>query len=141
MRPYWYVLVAAFCYGFTPVMTRFAVLRGVPPITGTVVAIGFAAVFLYATLKARGNFVPMRALSRRTQGLIVISGFCGSFGVLMYWAALEVERVSIIVPINSAFPLVTLLLSWVLLRQDERITGRLIIGAVFIIGGAVLITI
>ena len=55
--------------------------------------------------------------------------------------ALEHGEVVVISPIVSVSPLITLVLAWALLRQLERITLPLVIGALLVVGGVALVAI
>ena len=55
--------------------------------------------------------------------------------------ALERGEVVVISPSRVRKPLITLVLAWVLLRQMERITLPLVIGALLVVGGVALVAI
>ena len=54
------------------------------------------------------------------------------------YVALGNGEASIVIPVSSAFPIVTLLLAWLLL--GERLTVRRSLGTVVVVAGVVVIT-
>lgn len=67
-----------------------------------------------------------------------LSGICGGvLGLWTYYHALRIASASLVVPISATYPLVTALLSWVILQ--EGFTVSRFIGTVFIIIGVWLV--
>lgn len=67
------------------------------------------------------------------------TGLCTAGGLLTMFYALERERVAIVDSIIASAPLFSLLFTAILLRDFERITHRVIIGAVLVVVGGILI--
>lgn len=55
-----------------------------------------------------------------------LTGFAGVVGVLFYMRAVTMKNVSVVAPLTAVYPLVTILLAWVLLH--ESLTWRQVIG-------------
>ena len=53
---------------------------------------------------------------------------------------LRLGTVSIVVPLVHTFPLLVIFLAWIFLREKEKITKRLFVGAILIVLGAAAIT-
>jgi bacterial/archaeal transporter family protein len=67
-----------------------------------------------------------------------LSGFCGGIaGLWAYYHALRLGGASLVVPITATYPLVTVLLSWLILQ--ESLTLSRIIGTLLIVGGVWLV--
>ncbi len=141
MSRYPFAILAALCFSVTPALARFGSAHGVPAIAGTTFGILWAVPFLYVIVRLRGRRLTYRTWSRSTLLYVCGAGVSGSLGILFYWMALSRVPISIAVAINSSSPLLTILLSYFLLRQDERITLRLVSGAVLVICGVLVITI
>jgi transporter family protein len=58
----------------------------------------------------------------------VAAGTCMAFGLLCFLRALTVGEATVVVPLTALYPLVTVVLSWALLR--ESLTPRHLIGIV-----------
>jgi drug/metabolite transporter, DME family len=59
--------------------------------------------------------------------------------VCIYYA-LDLGKVSVVIPISSTGPLFSLIFAALFLRDVERVTSRIVLSAVMIIGGVVLLT-
>lgn len=69
------------------------------------------------------------------------SGTITAVALLSLFAALEIGRVVVVDPLAATAPLFTAVFAAVLLRDLERVTGRLIGGAVLVVVGVVLIVV
>jgi DME family drug/metabolite transporter len=78
--------------------------------------------------------------SRRGVGWFLASAVFTSSAHLFFFAALQRGPVTIVAPLSSTVPLFTLGYSWLLLREVERLSFRLVAGAFFICAGAALIS-
>ncbi|MBI3089670.1 MAG: EamA family transporter [Candidatus Tectomicrobia bacterium] len=140
MSRYTFALLSAVGFGVAPVLARQGALWGLPSILGTTWSTLCALPFLYLFMCVGRRRLTFTKWPRRTQAYVLGTGLCSSIGVLFYWLALSRESVAVVVSINSAFPLLTILLSAILLRQDERITLRLVLGALLVVAGVVIVT-
>jgi transporter family protein len=67
-----------------------------------------------------------------------LSGFCGGVaGLWAYYHALRLGGASLVVPITATYPLVTVLLSWLILQ--ENLTLSRVFGTVLIVVGVWLV--
>jgi transporter family protein len=67
-----------------------------------------------------------------------LSGFCGGIaGLWAYYHALRLGGASLVVPITATYPLVTVLLSWLILH--ESLTLSRIVGTALIVIGVWLV--
>lgn len=74
-------------------------------------------------------------------GWLIVSGICVAISLLALFAALETGAVSVVGPIVAAQPLAVVFLSWIILRRIERVTPRIVMGAVLVVVGVVLIAV
>jgi drug/metabolite transporter (DMT)-like permease len=132
-------LGAAVAYGTSQVLTRQGVGQLAPPLVGSFIALGFGTLG-FALLS-------MRSLGRRGEhfwrGAVFFAG-AGVFsatGVLLLFIALSRGPVVVISPIVATNPLFTLVMAAVLLRGVERITRRVALGALLVVGGVVVLTV
>jgi transporter family protein len=68
----------------------------------------------------------------------VVAGTLAVLSLAALYVALGNGEASIVIPVSSAFPIVTLLLAWLLL--GERLTVRRSLGTVVVVAGVVVIT-
>jgi uncharacterized membrane protein len=118
--------------GLSGVTTKLA-LKHVPW-TGIVMwtTIVYGAVSLALLATGRGE------LSGGLGGVFcVITGTCAALGLLLTVVTLREARVSTAVPYMAAYPLVTILLSALVL--SERLSAGKILGAALVVGGLVLL--
>ena len=132
-------MFCALCYSVAPVLASYGSRHGMPPIAGTTLAVAVALPVLYIIVRFQGKRIAFSTWSRRAKFWIILSSITNNFGVLFYWKALSMERVSVVVSINSVNPLFTILIALLALRGDERLTPRLFLSAFLIIGGALLV--
>lgn len=74
-------------------------------------------------------------------GWLVVAGACIAVALLALFKALDGGTVSVVGPIIAAQPLAVVVLSWALLHNIERVTLRMVAGAVLVVGGVVLIAV
>jgi transporter family protein len=60
------------------------------------------------------------ALSGHPWGLAaaLVAGLCMAFGLLCFFKALALGAATVVVPLTALYPLVTVVLSWAVLRED-----------------------
>lgn len=136
------VLVPLGAAGFVAlgnVVRRYALTRTeVPLIEGIAVNALGGLVVIAGYVLVRGQNERLRAPGA-AYAWFVGAGVVVAIALWCLFFALERERVAIVEAIVSTAPLFTLLLSVVLLRDVERVTGRLLAGTALIVIGATLI--
>lgn len=90
----------------------------------------------YAAVAGRGDVLDA---PRRTYAYFAGSGTLTAVALLSLFAALQIGRVVVVDPLAATAPLFTTVFAAVLLRDLERVTLRLVAGAVLIVIGVVLV--
>lgn len=101
---------------------------------------GALLVFLaYAAVRGTGDF---RSADRRSYGYFALSGGLTAIALLSMFSALALPagRVAIVESLASTAPLFTTIFVYFLLRDLERITHGVIVGAVLVVAGTALVT-
>jgi uncharacterized membrane protein len=80
-------------------------------------------------------------VGRRDLGYFTSAGVVAAAGWLAFMMATEGGPVSVVTTIVFSYPLFSLLLSWVFLRKEERLTLRLAAGCLVIVVGVVLVSV
>ena len=139
-RPWHLVLpiLSAFCFGVVAIFRKIA-LNDIGAIAGTAINVTTALIVFTAFLIASSD---RRALAcdGRSLAYFVGAGLTENLSVFLTVVALGLGTVSVVTPLTSTSPIFMLLLSPLLLRGVERVTGRIIIGTVLIVLGVYLIT-
>lgn len=129
---------AAMSYGTSQVLTRHSVSNLAPPLIGAFIALAWGTLG-FAAMSARSV---ARAGDRSWRGtaFFVLAGLFSACGVMLMFQSLQRGQVVIVSPVLATNPLFTLLFAALLLRGVERITMRIITGALLVVAGVVVLT-
>jgi len=132
---------AAISYGTSQVLTRSAT-DDTSPMVGALIALFFGTLG-FALLSAR-TLVKNRnggGNTRRGVPLVVGGGIFSACGVLLMFLALQRGEVVAVSPVLATNPLFTLVFAVVLLRGMERITLRVVAGALLVVAGVIVLSV
>lgn len=133
-----YALTAAIFVGLSVVVIRAANLITPLPVDGALISYLTATCFYFTV-----NIVRTRRLRSVVGGkipLLAAAGTASGVAQSARFVALLVSPVVLVAPVVTANPLFTMLLSFITMRGRERLTLRLIVGAVMIISGVAVIS-
>jgi drug/metabolite transporter (DMT)-like permease len=130
-------LLAAAAYGVTQTLARHLVTTSAPPQVGAVYTILFGMLILFG-MSVRSMRQDLKA-PRIDIGLMALAGIASSFGVLFMFGALSLAPVTLASPIAAVNPLIAIALTHVFLQRVERVTPRMLFGAVLVFGGVLLV--
>ena len=77
--------------------------------------------------------------SKRAVAMFALSGVGAGIGVVGLYSSLERAEVIVVTPIVAVSPLITLVLARLFLNKLEKITLRVILGTLLVVGGTVLV--
>ncbi len=131
------MIVTALLWGITPIIEKVG-LRKVDPLIGVTIrsAIVTAGLFILTFLLGKGK--SLMEVDGKSLLLFGASGMmAGLLGMWTYYTALKMEATSKIVPIAASYPLVTALLSFLILREGVTLprvfgTALIVIGIWFV---------
>jgi transporter family protein len=127
------VVTAALLWGATPILEKIGLTK-VDPLVGITIRSTIAAVSLLILTLLLGRGRALIEVGGKAFLLFGVSGLlAGALGMWAYYAALKMEAASKIVPISASYPLVTALLSALILR--EEVTLPRVVGTAFIVIG------
>ena len=135
---YLFAIGAAAVYGAVTVIAKHITSEFAPPlVTATFsLLIGTLLLGILTHRKVVSSFVP----SQRGQiGHAMVAGICSGLAVLFLYSALSLAPVTVVNPVVSAYPLVTLIAAHVFLRRLESITPSLAIGTLITVAGIVMV--
>jgi transporter family protein len=127
------VITAAVLWGATPILEKIG-LTEVDSLVGITIRSAIATVGLLILTLLLGKGRALMEVDGKGFLLFGASGLlAGGLGMWAYYAALKTEATSKIVPISASYPLVTALLSVLILR--EGVTLPRVIGTALIVIG------
>ena len=101
---------------------------------------GFLFGFLLMTLFFGHTFPKnIKNSVKSTYGFLILSGLTTGFGVSSWYMALRLIPVIVVAPVVSAYPLFTIGLSAIFLRNIERITYKTVLGALLVLVGITVV--
>lgn len=132
-----WLIVTMLLWGATPILEKMGLTK-VDPLIGVTLRSAIVTVGLLVLTFLLGKGRALIELDGKSVLLFGASGLmAGIFGMWTYYMALKMEATSKIVPIAACYPLVTALLSVLVLR--EGITLHRIIGTALIVSGIWLV--
>ena len=129
----WSVIAALF-WGLGPVFAKLGLVKPDPVIALTVRTVGVLAVLLVWTGVRGDLFSVISSLDRRTWALLLLEGvFASVIAHFAYFKALKMGDIASVVPITASYPLISVVLSAVLLKN--QLTLGKAIGAILTVTG------
>jgi drug/metabolite transporter, DME family len=131
-------ILSASCFGAVAIIRKLG-LSHAGPLFGSAVNITTALVTFTAFLLASGN---RQVLVWRGRGLayFVGAGIAENLSVFLVLVALGLGEVSVVAPLAGTAPLFVLPFTSLFLKGVERLTGRIVLGAILIVLGVFLLT-
>lgn len=140
-RGYLFAFGAATCYGTAAPLLKIGLREYGSVLTGITVAlaVGLLAIapLAFAAWRSQG---PGWRPDRRATLFILASGCTALLGFGSNTFALSKLPVVVVAPISSTYPLITVLLVRLFLRQSEAISRRTVLGALLIVAGVICVT-
>ena len=131
------LIVTMLLWGATPILEKIGLAR-VDPLIGVTIRSAIVTVGLFMLTFLLGKGRSLLEIDGKSILLFGASGLmAGLLGMWTYYMALKMEATSKIVPIAACYPLVTALLSVLVLK--EEVTLHRIIGTALIISGIWLV--
>ena len=136
---YLLTLVAAASYGSGNVAAKELTEAYGSPLMITAFSLLFG-ILLLAPLAGRQAIESLQASGRdlRFSGSAAMSGLAATLAVVALYYALQRGDVTLVAPVASITPILTLLLAKVFISRLERITRRVLVGTVLTVGGVIV---
>ena len=124
-------------WGISPLFDKLALGR-IPPFLAVVLRSSVITACLVAALVASGQTATVGKVNGRAFGFLAAGALsAGLLGQITYYYALRQGRASTVVPLIASYPLVTVALSTLLLR--EHVTWIRGLGAMAVVTGIILL--
>jgi transporter family protein len=132
-----FLFLTTLFWGIAAIFDKLA-LGKTTPLSGLMVRQFILTGILLAVGVGSGRLGSMGGMDLRTMVLFGLSGICGgAVGLWTYYHALKLGGASLVVPITATYPLITVLLGWLILQ--EGITVSRILGTALIVVGVWLV--
>lgn len=125
-------LGSALSYGIRPLFLEFGLDKADVPMTAAF--IGALAAFAYASAFTRPSML-RGEFAKPSIRFFAAGGVLQAFGFLALTFGLSAGDVSVVYPVTSTAPLFTVIFTALLLRNTERLSARIVVGAAAVVGG------
>jgi len=132
-------VAAAFFYAMEPVCVRLGLISGAPFLMGLAVQ-SVTAMLTYALYWIVRKDFPKIRLRSRSLPWYIGAGVASTGFLFLFNGALSVSSVVVVVPIIYTSPLLVAAVSLLFLRDLERVTRWLAVGAVLVVCGAIVVS-
>ncbi len=135
-------ILAALCFAIEPVFISWGLARGTPVAAGLAIMVVAAAGGFLGYLLLFSELPSPARLSGPILWWYLAAGVASTAALLVYFLALEVAPVVVVVPIVQVAPLIVLVLSRAFLpRGLERVTWDLTVAATVVVVGAIVVSV
>ena len=134
-----FAILGSTAIGLANVVTKFALNDSNTPVAGVAVAFSAGLAFQLLAMAALKKWKEI-PLKFETAKLFALAGLVVAVAFVLMIMATALGKVSIIVPLLSTQPLFALILSFLFLRAQEKITRGVILGTAAIVTGAALLS-
>ena len=136
----WYPIAASALAGATQVVRKFGMAAVPHPFLAAAVTATSSFVVSILTLWYVEKSQETWKMNRQCFWWFLAAGVTISLGMTCIYYALDLGKVSVVIPISSTGPFFSLILAAIFLRDVEKVTLRIVISAAMIVGGVVLLT-
>jgi uncharacterized membrane protein len=133
-----FALLAAISFGVRPVVFKIGFQETPDPMTASIVGASAAFIVLLAFLTFTGRVRKLR-FDWRSVLIFAIVGIVNNLGFLVVNFAFNAGDVSVVYPINSIAPIITFGLSFLILKNIERLSWKDLVGTLAVVAGVILL--
>ena len=136
----WYPIAASALAGASQVVRKFGLAAVPHPFLAAAVTASSSLVVSVLTLWYVEKTQESWKMNRQCFWWFLAAGVTVSLAMTCIYYALDLGKVSVVIPISSTGPLFSLILTAIFLRGVERVTLRIVVSAAMIVGGVMLIS-
>jgi DME family drug/metabolite transporter len=136
----WYPIAASALAGATQVVRKFGLAAVPHPFLAAAVTASSSFIVSILTLWYVERSQETWKMNRQCFWWFLAGGVTISLGMTCIYYALDLGKVSVVIPISSTGPFFSLILAALFLRDVERVTSRIVVSAAMIVGGVTLLT-
>jgi uncharacterized membrane protein len=139
-RYLFYPIMASLLYGVSVFFRKLGLNTLSSPILGATLTSGTSWCILTIVLTTSGNIKSLAQVKKRSLIYFGFGGCATCIAWLSFFHALDIGRVAVVTPIATSYSLVTLFLSFLLLRDMEQMSLKIILGTVLTVAGIALLS-
>jgi uncharacterized membrane protein len=139
-RYLFYPVIASLFYGVSVFFRKLGLNTLSSPILGATLTSGTSWCIITIILTTSGNMKKLAQVKKRSFIYFFLGGCATCIAWLSFFHALNIGRVAIVTPIATSYSLFTLFLSYLFLRDMERMSLKIIFGTILIVGGVILLS-
>ncbi len=136
----WYPIGASALAGASQVVRKFGLAAVPHPFLAAAVTASSSLVVSILTMWYVEKTQETWKMNRQCFGWFLAAGITVSLAMICIYYALDLGKVSVVIPISSTGPLFSLILTAIFLRDVERVTLRIVVSAAMIVGGVLMIS-
>lgn len=136
----WYPIAASALAGASQVVRKFGLAAVPHPFLAAAVTATSSFVVSLLTMWYVEKSQETWKMNQQCFWWFLAAGVTISFGMTCIYYALDLGKVSVVIPISSTGPFFSLVLSALFLRDVERVTLRIVLSAAMIVGGVILMS-
>jgi DME family drug/metabolite transporter len=136
----WYPIAASVLAGASQVVRKFGMAAVPHPILAAAVTATTSLVVSLLTLWYVEKSQETWKMNRKCFGWFLAAGITISVSMICIYYAIDLGKVSVVIPISSTGPFFSLIFTALFLRDVEKVTLRIVFAAAMIVGGVLLIT-
>lgn len=133
-------LMASLLYGVSVFIRKLGLNVVNSPILGATFTSGTSWFILLVFLVISGNHKRLFQIKKQSLTYFFMAGGATCIAWLSIFHALNIGRIVIVSPIASSYSLVTLFLSYLLLRNTEQISLKIVLSTILIVGGIIVLS-
>ena len=131
-------ILSSLCFGVAPIFAKKGLISGLHPLSGAAIANGSALAMMIIFLFLTGHRRRWESIKQGGLFFAILSGLCNTLALITFFWAMSIGKVALIVPITCIYPLFTLLVAYVTMRETESIDLFTVIGTFLIVIGVIL---
>jgi drug/metabolite transporter (DMT)-like permease len=133
-------LASAASYAAGTVVSSKIVIDFASPMVVTAFSLAFGTVIMAAIFN-RQAFGDMVRAPRTAWLHMALAGVTGAWGVAFFNLALSDAPIVLVASVSGAYPLISILLTYIFLRRLERVSVQTVLGALLVVAGVALVTV
>jgi DME family drug/metabolite transporter len=133
-----YPLLGAVAFGVSTTLRKSGLMTVPLPLLAAAITVGTAFVVLLIIIQVRGGHRTLK-FHRQSDGWMFGAALVNTGAILSFFSALNLGKVVRVEPLVACNPLLTILWAAIFLRQIERLSPRIILGALVTVAGTVLV--
>jgi uncharacterized membrane protein len=131
-------IFASVCFGLAPIFAKKGLLSGLHPLYGASIANATALIFVILFFLAARQHKGWASVTKQGLMFAVLAGLCNSVALVSFYWAMALGKVAIVVPITCIYPLFTLVVAYLAMKEAEAIDAFTVIGTLLIVIGVIL---